>query len=82
VITIEEFIVAMEWGYLQCERGNNIQQARINAKKLWEESGFHPEDLIGDPMEDPVACKYCDQEFFPKKDEIYCSEKCQQSDIG
>jgi hypothetical protein len=33
-------------------------------------------------IEDPVACRYCDQEFFPKKDEVYCSEKCQQLDIG
>lgn len=52
MIKLEEFLVAMEWGYLQHEKGHNIQQARINAKKLWDESG---PVLISKKDEDPVT---------------------------
>lgn len=64
MIRLEEFLVAMEYGYLQCERGNNIQQARINAKKLWNESGSLLK-LVKKSDEDPITCKYCDKRIFP-----------------
>jgi hypothetical protein len=30
------FMLGVEFGYLQCEKNNNIEQARLNAKKIWE----------------------------------------------
>ena len=32
--TKEDLLTAMEFGYIQCEKGNNIQMAKIEFNKL------------------------------------------------
>jgi hypothetical protein len=35
VLRVNDMLVAMEFGYLQCEKGRNLEMARINFLKTY-----------------------------------------------